>query len=163
MRHSWDKKKLRQMISIAWQEMGWTRDQYEAWLLHVHNAELVDDRPRLSSLSLPQLMKAYADLERRGFRPKRAAGQQQAARKRPIIRKLNRLWLLLHANGQVHDGSEAAMQQWVVNNRKLRAFKWAGMRQLSDAVEALKDWCLRSGAELDAKGHVVFPDQREAG
>lgn len=147
------------MISIAWKQLGWTRDQYEFWLAETHDAEIVDHRPRLTSLNKGQLVAAYRDLESRGFKPTHKGGVGDAAAKRAMIGKLSALWMLLADNGEVREGSVLAMQNWVVRDRKLKSWRWASTADLSASIEALKSWCQRVGGEVDPSGMMTFPDR----
>jgi phage gp16-like protein len=94
-----------------------------------------------------------------GLKPADAPRSSHAARKdsRPIARKAVALWLMLWNLDEVRSRHDRAIDAFVQRTTGKAALKFTTNGEAGKVVEALKDWCARSGVDLDRGRHPELP------
>lgn len=125
---------------------GWCDEDYRL-ILKQCGARLVGDRYSATSMSESQLEAALARLKERGFRIRQP--RSGASWRAPRIKKLNAMWCALADAGVVRNRSQSAMETFCRKRvRGMTQLQWATTEQLNQAVEELKQWCIRCGVEV---------------
>jgi hypothetical protein len=115
--------------------------------------ERVTGKRSLKEMTGRQLGSVLDELHRQGA-PKKAgvgAGRSKLADD-PQSKLIRRLWLLLGDAGQIDHRSEAAIAAFVGRtvDRDIQDLRWADVGEKRAAIEALKQWALRVGIDVDA-------------
>jgi hypothetical protein len=138
---------------------GWDDDAHRD-ILKRAGATQVEGRYSAKTMGLPELGKALADYEKRGwprqpfFADRKAGGKaggrgRQTAERRdvpPQVAQLLRLWGLLAKAGKVQDGGRAALLAWCgrqLGGETPRSFDALTPDQRTSLIEGLKAWLKR--------------------
>jgi phage gp16-like protein len=131
-------------IHIAKKELGLTDESYRD-ILHLHFK--VDSAARLTDRQatvLLNLFKAKGWKSRRSVKkptsPKYDDGQQ---------RKIVAIWITMHQEGVVKNGSDRALQAYVKRITGVDNLTWCGGDQLRTVIESLKRWAAREKVDLE--------------
>jgi phage gp16-like protein len=73
---------------------------------------------------------------------------KQRKRRDAQAEKIKALWDALAQAGVVRDGSAAALSQWLKRQTRVSAAEWMSSAEASRAIEALKNWAVRAGVEI---------------
>lgn len=127
-------------IHLAIKELGWDDDIYRAVLWTIARVRSAKD------LDWHGRQKVLAHLKAKGWKPRpaKAAGARQLAAD-ARSRKIRALWLTLHQDGIVRDGSEKALASYVKRMTGVEALQWLDGAQANRVIEALKAWGNRAG------------------
>jgi len=67
----------------------------------------------------------------------------------PQAKKIKALWSSLHRAGVVRDGSDRALDTYIMRQVKVRSLAWLNIAQASAVIESLKKWKEREGLGHD--------------
>ncbi|WDE07255.1 regulatory protein GemA [Thalassomonas viridans] len=139
-------------------------------LIHIAKTQLkMDDtlyRSSLKSLtgkasckdmSLPDLVKVLEYMKNSGFKPKAKISKKKSPKTREklegahtMLDKLRQLWIEMHKQGFIQDGSEPALEKWAINQSKslnngqpVNKLEWLPGNMLHAVIEQLKQWHMR--------------------
>lgn len=143
--------RLYRLLAIGQKQLGWDDEFYRDVFLVKHGATEKGGRISASTLDLPGLEAALADMMRCGFVPKAKRGSVAAVSdwRKPRIKKITAVWCALADAGVVRNRTEAAMVKWCARITGKAKLQWARPDDLNNCIEALKGWALREGVELD--------------
>lgn len=139
-------------IHIAKKDLGLTDEAYRD-ILHLNFK--VESAAALTEQQAAVLLATFRS---RGWKAKPAAaapGKGKAkAKSSPVYRdgqrrKIVALWLTLHQAGVVKNGGDAALQAYVKRMTGVDNLAWCAGRQLWALIEALKQWALREGVDVE--------------
>lgn len=65
----------------------------------------------------------------------------------PLSRKLRALWLSLYKAGIVRDGSDQALNKYIMRQVKVRSMGWLDTPKAIAVIESLKKWKEREGLD----------------
>ncbi|ARU65467.1 hypothetical protein BTV20_08595 [Histophilus somni] len=106
------KAKYIQLIHIAKQKLAIDEYSYRAMLKHITG------KHSTTQMSLAELMKVMHELEQKGFKktaknPTHSPSTKSAVAKSKIATKIRAIWIDMHKQGIIRDGSEQALNKWV--------------------------------------------------
>ncbi|WP_044469779.1 gp16 family protein [Mannheimia massilioguelmaensis] len=105
------KPKLIQLIHIAKQKLGIDEFSYRVML------ERLTGKQSTKTMSVPELMKVMHELEQKGFKKTSKRGHSPSTKKSTakslIASKIRALWIDMHKQGIIRDGSEQALTKWM--------------------------------------------------
>ncbi|QEH24536.1 gp16 family protein [Histophilus somni] len=106
------KAKLIQLIHIAKQKLAIDEFSYRAMLQRITGKEST------TKMNLAELMKVMHELEQKGFKktarnPTHSPSTKSAVAKSNIATKIRAIWIAMHKQGIIRDGSENALNKWV--------------------------------------------------
>lgn len=139
-------RQLQRTIFVACREMGLDSDAR-------HDLQLrVTGKASLSDMDEPELRAVINDLKAKGFRL--ARGTRRPRARRADVRYCHVLWRLLHEAGAVHTPGAMGLNAFV-RSRFEQAWGYTPIdidamqetSEISDVVEALKQWCDRVGVD----------------
>lgn len=145
------------LIHIGRSALGMDEATYRAML-----ANLCNGKTSSKALTAQERQRVLDHMRDKGFKLKRRAGQggttHDTWRRAPQMRKLRALWYLLAEAGAVDhpadsQACDAAIEAWAkrqlsTHTPPLDALRFADGVQMSQLIEALKDWGLRVGAPV---------------
>ena len=138
------KAKLIQLIHIAKGQLGLDDDTYRAVLLGAAG------KTSCSQMSLPELNQVLEHFKKAGFKTKakRRLSPKSDPKQHGEINKIRAIWITMHKQGFVRDGSETALDSYV--NRMLNRAKvganvsfhthFLTLTQAIKVLEPLKKW-----------------------
>lgn len=105
------KPKLIQLIHIAKQKLSIDEFSYRAML------ERLTGKNSTKAMSVTELMKVMQELEQKGFKKtvkrQHSPSSKSAVKKSNIATKIRAIWIEMHKQGIIRDGSEQALNKWV--------------------------------------------------
>ncbi|THA21139.1 regulatory protein GemA [Histophilus somni] len=106
------KPKYIQLIHIAKQKLAIDEFSYRAMLKRITGKEST------TKMSLAELMMVMHELEQKGFKktakkPTHSPSTKSAVAKSNIAAKIRAIWINMHKQGMIRDGSEQALNAWV--------------------------------------------------
>lgn len=141
-----NRKKAQAQIHIAKKQLGLDDDTYRQMLL------AVTGKDSCRALSLAELYKVIHHLKGKGFKTRRQRRLSPTAHGQ-MIDVLRALWIKMHREGIVRDGSESALERWVKRASSQRnggigvdSMEWLerDTRLVSAVIEDLKRWRARA-------------------
>lgn len=150
------KAKLIQLIHIAKGQLGLDDDTYRAALLGAAG------KTSCSKMSLPELNKVLEHFKQAGFKTKakRRLSPKSSSTQLGEINKIRAIWITMHKQGFVRDGSETALDGYV--NRVLNRNKlgknisfhthFLTQQQAIQVLESLKLWQKRESKKEQSRG-----------
>ncbi|MCX7132132.1 regulatory protein GemA [Aeromonas sp.] len=157
-----DAKRLLTLVQVGRRELSLDEEDYRALLESVTGARSAKG---LKAAQLEDVVKAMKGL---GFKVKGGATSRRsppssAHVQAPEVRKLRAIWITMHQDGLLHDGSEDALGSFI---RKMTAnanggvginrAEWLTSAQAERVLEALKKWHIRlMTAAIEARGESV--------
>lgn len=97
-----------------------------------------------------------------GIRRDRRRGPQRGGTrplaKAPQAAKARALWLALYHLGAVRDPAERALDAFVRRQTGIESLAWVGPDEANRAIEALKDWCARTGFDPANRVPEMLPE-----
>lgn len=130
------------LLNIGKKQLGWDDDFYRDTFLKKHGAKEVKGRISATTMSLGQLMQAYQDMRKCGFKPKKKRDDNWRAAR---IELITRLWGNLKQAGLIRNPDPASMVKWCGTITHKAKLEWATSPDLNKCVEGLKSWCKREG------------------
>lgn len=138
------KPKLIQLIHIAKGQLGLDDDTYRAALLGAAG------KTSCSQMSLPELNKVLEHFKKAGFKTKakRRLSPKSSPKQLGEINKIRAIWITMHKQSFVRDGSETALDAYVnrmLNRAKVGAnvsyhTQFLTLTQAIQVLEPLKKW-----------------------
>lgn len=105
------KAKYIQLIHIAKQKLAMDELSYRAML------ERLTGKHSTTKMTLPELMKVMGELEQKGFQKTRkrhhSPSTATAKPQSKIAHKIRAIWIDMHKQGIIRDGSEQALNRWM--------------------------------------------------
>lgn len=135
-----NKAKLIQLIHVAKRELGLDDETYRAALQGVCQKE------SCKGMTVSELEKVLAHFEAKGFkkRAKKSKKRMSPASKKPVkaseIRVIRAIWIQASKEGLIYDGSEDALDKWVLRMSGVRHVGWLDGHAAFKVLEALKKW-----------------------
>ncbi len=145
------RQRLYTLLAVANAELqksraGFCDDDYR-YILQQCGASEKNGRISAKTMTIPEMELAVSRLKQLGFKPKRQHG---AGWRQPRIDKLNAMWCALADADVVRNRAESALENFCSKQvPTLSRLRWATSDQLNQCVEILKQWCLRTGVELE--------------
>lgn len=138
-------------IHIAHKALGLSKDDACALKLSVTGVASAGDmteqqRKRyLAHLSGLQASAALARGDKPAYTPRPPLHRTTADDQDERWHKARALWHALAAAGVVHTNTDAALAAYVKRQTKVDAWRFLNTYQVTNVIEALKQWCLRAG------------------
>ena len=151
------KAKLIQLIHIAKGQLGLDDDTYRAALLGSAG------KTSCSQMSIPELNQVLEHFKKAGFKTKakRRVSPKSDPKQHGEINKIRAIWITMHKQGIVRDGSETALDAYV--NRMLNRAKvganvsyhthFLTQKQAVQVLESLKKWYRRELLKEQQRGN----------
>ena len=121
--------------------------------LNIDKHQLLGDRYGVESskeLNRAQLQDLYNHFHVLGWRVKRkASGRTSPRYSDRAQRKVVALWITLHKEGVIRNGSDLALQAYVKRMTGIANLKWCDGGHCFVLIEALKGWALREGVDVN--------------
>lgn len=124
-------------IHLAKKALGLTDDDYRALLARVGKAGSAAD------LDIAGRLRVLREFERLGWKPKPKLCRE------PQAKKIRALWLALYGAGVVRNPDESALLAYVRRQQQVDRLEWLSAGAASKVIEALKQWCRRTGVEIE--------------
>ena len=157
-----DAKRLLTLVQVGRRELSLDEEDYRALLESVTGARSAKG---LKAAQLEDVVKAMKSL---GFKVKGGATSRRsppssAHVQAPEVRKLRAIWITMHQDGLLHDGSEDALGSFI---RRMTAnanggaginrAEWLTSIQAERVLEALKKWHIRlMNAAIIERGDII--------
>lgn len=133
-------------IHIAKKELGLTDEIYRD-ILHLHFK--VDSAAKLSERQATILLNTFRakgwQAKRRPSKPTKASPKYDDGQRRKVVA----IWITLHQEGVVKNGSDKALQAYVKRLTNVDNLLWCDGGQLWTLIEGLKKWAKREKVELE--------------
>ncbi len=143
-----DLNRLKRLVHVGCRELGIDQETRRDLQL------VVCGKSSMSDMDEAELKGLVGALKERGFKVRRN-GRRPAA-KRADVRFCHVMWRLLHEAGEARVAGPKGLNAFI---RSRFEKTWGHVpididtmtewREINDVVEALKDWCMRAGVELD--------------
>lgn len=143
-----DLNRLKRLVHVGCRELGIDQETRRDLQL------VVCGKSSMSDMDEAELKGLVGALKERGFKVRRN-GRRPAA-KRADVRFCHVMWRLLHEAGEARVAGPKGLNAFI---RSRFEKSWGHVpididtmtewREINDVVEALKDWCMRAGVELD--------------
>ncbi|MBE4071074.1 regulatory protein GemA [Vibrio parahaemolyticus] len=153
--------KLLKLVQIGKRELAMDDDTYRAML------ENITGQNSAKNLQQWQLSKVLDHLKSLGFKPK---ASNKPKPKTPEVAKIKAIWITMHKQGFVRDGSDSAIDAYVrrmtthSNGRGIERAMWLKSYQAADVLESLKKWHSRLMCDaIIAKGGKIPKNDRLTG
>ncbi len=153
---------LLKLVQIGKRDLAMDDDTYRAML------ENLTGQRSAKNLSQLQLSKVLDHLKRLGFAPKAKKPQPKA--KALEVAKLRAIWITMHKQGFVRNGTDAALDAYVrrmtthSNGRGIDKAIWLKPYQAAEVLESLKKWHYRLMRDaIIAKGGKMPKNDRLTG
>ncbi|MCY0966154.1 regulatory protein GemA [Parathalassolituus penaei] len=138
-------------LHIAKKELAMDDDAYKALLVR-HGAPAAS--PSARELTIKQIDSVLNELISKGWQPRKGKTMEErrqstASRQRTSktrIDKIRAIWIQMHRDGFISDGSEAALMAWVrkqtaAKDGQIDALEWLEQTSMANTVlEQLKAW-----------------------
>ncbi|MEI6897868.1 MAG: regulatory protein GemA [Psychromonas sp.] len=143
---------LKAKINIAKTQLGMDEDVYRAVLKDVTG------KTSLTKMNFAELMMVVHGMEQRGFKAKKPANKNgkrysapsgQTAFSRKPQDKIIAIWITMHRQGFIEDGSETALDKFINNQTQrsgmfaVTSLRFLSPPQASKVMEVLKKWHIR--------------------
>ncbi|HCZ9714524.1 TPA: regulatory protein GemA [Vibrio parahaemolyticus] len=143
---------LLKLVQIGKRELAMDDDTYRAMLVNITGQNSA------KNLSQWQLSKVLDHLKSLGFKPKQKKPQPKALE----VTKIKAIWITMHKQGFVRNGSDAAIDAYVrrmttrSNGRGIERAMWLKPYQAAEVLESLKKWHYRLMCDaIIAKGGKI--------
>lgn len=141
---------LKRKIHVACRQLGLDGDARKAMQCQVTGKESMTD------MTEGDLLKVVGHLKGAGFKDKPGGRKKHPRAKHGGVRLIHVLWSLLGAHGKLKDPTRTGLNKFI---RSRFGNTWGAEladvdmltehEQISDVINALKDWCWRAGIELE--------------
>jgi len=138
-----------QLIHIAKSQLDMDDEYYR---LNLHEAV---KKQSCADMSLSELVQVLEHFKKLGFKPKSIKKQSpKSSNKKPseknMLDKLRQIWIEMHKQGFINDGSEQALEKWAINQSKrlnkgapVAKLEWTSNQMRYALIEQLKKWHVR--------------------
>lgn len=145
-------------LHIAKKDLGMADDAYQALLVR-HGAPA--ESPSARELTIAQIDAVLKELIGKGWQPRKGktslspASRQRKGKTRTD--KIRAIWISMHRDGFISDGSEAALMAWVrkqtaAKDGQIDALEWLEQTGMANKIlEQLKAWNKRVRREAQCK------------
>lgn len=141
----------KQQINIAKNQLNFDEDQYRQTL------EQLTKKNSLCDMTIPDLVKVLEHMKKAGFKHKKANSKAKSPKSRnktagekTMLDKLRQIWIEMHYQGFINEGSEQSLLKWASSQVKrinkgqaVAKLEWFNGQMLYFAIEQLKQWHLR--------------------
>ncbi|EMF7386089.1 regulatory protein GemA [Vibrio parahaemolyticus] len=144
---------LLKLVQIGKRELAMDDDTYRAMLVNITGQNSA------KNLSQWQLSKVLDHLKGLGFKPKQKKPQPKALE----VTKIKAIWITMHKQGFVRNGSDAAIDAYVrrmttrSNGRGIERAMWLKPYQAAEVLESLKNWHFRCMCDAILKKGGTIP------
>ncbi|WP_282094334.1 gp16 family protein [Epibacterium ulvae] len=145
---------LRKKIHMGCRQLGLDTDARKALQLQVTGKSSTSD------MSDGDMRLVIKRLEQDGFKPTSKGGKKHGLAPRRDVRLIHKLWSTLGEAGVLEDPSRAGLNAFI---RKTFGKTWGNVpldvdslndrKEISDVINALKDWGRRKGVDFDWGRH----------
>lgn len=161
-----DVTRLLKLVQVGRRELGMTEDDYRSLL------ERVTGSRSAKGLGAKKLDDVVQEMKRLGFvvrvsRSRRHSPPSSSRVRAPEVRKIRAIWICMHNDGFVRNGSEDALNGYIKrmtarNNggAGIERAEWLTSEQAYQVLEALKKWHIRLMSEVILKRGDVLPESR---
>ena len=139
----------KQVINIAKGQLQIEEDNYRAIL------QDKTGKQSLTDMNIPELYKILEHMKKLGFKPKankskspKTSGKAESTH--TMLDKLRQIWIQMHYQGFISNGSEQSLQTWASNQSKrlnkgvpITKLEWMKGNMLYALIEQLKKWHMR--------------------
>lgn len=163
------KTRLIQLINIAKSQLKLDEDVYRAML------KAATKKDSLRAMNLGELEQALEAFKQKGFKPKAKASakgkrmspsSKKANPRNKEISKIRAIWITMHKQGFVRDGSETALDRYVkrlttaMEGGAVDSVAWLKPKQSYPILESLKSWHRRVMLETlkEAGAFITYKD-----
>lgn len=130
-------------IHIAKKDLGYSDDEYRS-ILQVRYGK--DSAAKISQYQANDLINHFMSM---GWKPKRGKSKKSSPRYAdPQLRKVVAMWITLHKEGVVRNGSHQALLGYVKRLTGVDDLKWCTGSDINTIIESLKKWGERKGVKL---------------
>lgn len=138
-----------QLIHIAKSQLRLDDDLYRA------NLQESVKKTSCADMSLSELEQVLEHFKKLGFKPKSVKKlSPKSSDKKPseknMLDKLRQLWIVMHKQGFINDGSEQALENWAIKQSKkfnndvaVERLEWTSNQMRYKLIEQLKQWHMR--------------------
>lgn len=130
-------------IHMAKKALGLTDDDYRALLARVGKVQTAAD------LDIAGRARVLREFERLGWRAQPTGKPKPKLCREPQAKKIRALWLALYGAGVVRNPDESALLAYVRRQQQVDRLEWLSVAAASKVIEALKQWCRRTGVEIE--------------
>ena len=130
-------------IHMAKKALGLSDDDYRALLARVGKVGSAAD------LDIAGRVRVLREFERLGWKPAPTGQPKPRLCREPQARKIRALWLALYGAGVVRNADESALLTYVRRQGQVDRLEWLSVAAASKVIEALKQWCRRTGVEIE--------------
>lgn len=153
----------KQLINIAKGQLQITEDTYRVILF------TKTKKKSLTEMSIPELFTVLEYMKSLGFKPvakkkNSPKSSGKAENTHTMLDKLRQIWIQMHYQGFLNDGSEQALETWASNQSKslnkgvaITKLDWLNGQMQYRLIEKLKQWHMRElGKVLEPRFKQVF-------
>lgn len=137
-----------QLIHIAKNQLKMDNDLYR------ENLKAAVKKTSCADMSLSELVQVLEHFKKLGFKPKATKKLSPKSSDKPgektMLDKLRQVWIVMHKQGFINDGSEQALENWAINQSKrlnkgapVAKLEWTSNQMRYALVEQLKKWHVR--------------------
>ncbi|MCR9653259.1 regulatory protein GemA [Vibrio parahaemolyticus] len=142
------RKQLIQLIHVGKTQLGMDDETYRAMLQGIIGVSSAKDA------NWTQLESVLEHMNRLGFKPVRKRSPKSGQARSRITDALRALWISMHKQGFIEDGSEPALRAWIIRMLKIDSPQWLTDYQAMSALESLKQWHKRMMVVKLGKPHL---------
>lgn len=152
-----------QLIHIAKNQLKMDDDLYR------DNLQNCVKKTSCADMSLVELVKVLEHFKGLGFKPKNNKKlSPKSSNKKPyektMLDKLRQIWIVMHKQGFINDGSEKALEKWAIgqskplnNGQPIAKLEWTSSQVRYRLIEQLKKWHVRL---LQAELNTLFNEAK---
>lgn len=158
-----------QLIHIAKNQLKMDDDLYR------ENLKNSVKKTSCADMSLSELVQVLEHFKKLGFKPKATKKLSPKSSDKPgektMLDKLRQVWIVMHKQGFINDGSEQALENWAIGQSKrfnkgvpVQKLEWTNNQMRYALVEQLKKWHVRLLKEVvpalfnEVKPHITHLD-----
>ncbi|MFW2439100.1 MAG: phage protein GemA/Gp16 family protein [Arenicellales bacterium] len=143
------RQRLYKLLAVGKRQLHWDEDFYRS-ILYSHGAKQDDDgKFSAKMMNIVQLEAVLYHMRQCGFVPRRNNKPKKISEwRKPMIAKLNAMWIALADAGVVHNRSEAALTKFCYQHTKTAKLGWAKKEGLIRSIEMLKSMAAREHVSL---------------
>lgn len=140
------------LIHIAKNQLQLDDDLYRS------NLKELTGKSSCSDMGIPDLVKVLEHMKKSGFKPKSSKGNSpttKSKKEHTMLDKLRQIWIQMHYQGFINDGTDKALETWTTNQSKrlnkgvaVNKLEWLKGNMLYALIEQLKKWHMRLLTEV---------------
>jgi len=148
------------LIHIAKNQLQLDDDLYRS------NLKTLTGKGSCKDMTIPELFKVLEHMKKSGFKVSSTKGNSPKTKSKKdhtMLDKLRQIWIQMHYQGFINNGSDKALQTWATNQAKrmnngvaVNKLEWLKGNMLYSLIEQLKRWHMRLLGEVfnDARTQV---------